>query len=65
MLCRWIDDDDIQCFVGHIFARLGENMTHIGLTQLARSACGSVVLHFYLCAVFPRYARKNRTQKDA
>ncbi len=22
-----------------------------------------MVLHFYLCAVFPRYARKNRRQR--
>src|SRR6266508_1178927 len=36
-----------------------------GLTQWpafeADSACGSMVLYEYLCSVFPRGARKNRT----
>jgi hypothetical protein len=44
-------------------------MIRIGLTQLRHSASqshvfafGSKVLADLLCAVFPRYARKNRTQ---
>jgi hypothetical protein len=43
-------------------------ITGRGLTQWpafeADSACGSMVLYDYLCSVFPRYARKNRTPTE-
>jgi len=39
-------------------------MKMLGLTKLAMPAFGRAVLVFQWCAVFPRVARKNRTQSD-
>jgi hypothetical protein len=37
---------------------------YLGLTQLVRCAFGRAVRYVQVCAVFPRVARKNRTQED-
>jgi hypothetical protein len=41
----------------------GRGFMILGLTQLACSAFGRAVLSLLVCAVFPRYTQKNRTQK--